>query len=64
MSAELNLLKAKAQKQKNEIARLNRAIEEARATKADHVFRLRKLLVAALDDHPGWRELANKEIGR
>lgn len=61
---EADRLKAKVVKQASEIGRLNRVLEEERATKRDHVFRLRKILTGALDGHPGWRALAERELGR
>lgn len=54
----------KEAKQRNEIARLTLALSQAKATKAEHIFRLRKILIAALDDHTGWRAQAKAEVGR
>ena len=55
---------AKAAAQKNEIGQLTRALEAEKATKADHVFRLRKILAGALDGHTGWQQQAMRELGR
>ena len=55
---------AKAAAQRNEIGRLTHALEAEKATKADHIFRLRKILAGALDGHEGWREKAMRELGR
>lgn len=60
----MSLAETKIAKQRQEIARLNVAIEEVRATKASHVFRLRMILLAALDGSPNWREAAMAEVGR
>lgn len=61
---EADRLKHKVAKQASEIGRLSKALEEEKASKRDHVFRLRKILIGALEDHPGWRSLAEREIGR
>ena len=50
--------------QRNEIARLTQALDRAEATKRDHVFRLRQILIAALDGHDGWQISARRELGR
>lgn len=50
-------------KQKNHIGMLTRALEEERSVKADHVFRLREILVAALQGAPGWEDRARRELG-
>ena len=55
---------AKMSKQRNEIASLTLELEKQKATKSEHVFRLRKILIAALDDHTGWRNQAKHEVGR
>lgn len=61
---EADRLKSKVVKQASEIGRLNKALEDERHTKREHVFRLRKILAGALDGHPGWRALAERELGR
>ena len=63
MSMQVNM-QAKIDKQKNEIARLTKALDRAEATKREHVFRLRKILIAALDGHEGWEAKARRELGR
>ena len=55
---------SKIAKQTSEIARLTQALELAEATKRDHVFRLRQILIAALDGHEGWEIKARRELGR
>lgn len=55
---------AKAASQKNEIGRLMHALETEKSTKADHIFRLRKILAGALDGHEGWQQQAMRELGR
>ena len=57
-------MQSKIDKQKNEIARLTKAVDRAEATKREHVFRLRKILIAALDGHDGWQISARREVGR
>ena len=57
-------VQSKIAKQTTEIARLTQALERAEATKRDHVFRLRKILIAALDGHDGWEAKARRELGR
>ena len=54
----------KIAKQRTEIARLTQALERAETTKRDHVFRLRQILIAALDGHDGWEISARRELGR
>ena len=61
---EADRLKVKVVKQASEIGRLTKLVEEERHTKREHVFRLRKILAGALDGHPGWRALAERELGR
>ena len=55
---------SKLTKQTTEIARLSQALEHAEAAKRDHVFRLRQILIAALDGHDGWKISARRELGR
>ena len=55
---------SKLAKQTTEIARLTQALDRAEATKRDHVFRLRQILIAALDGHDGWEINARRELGR
>ena len=55
---------SKIAKQTTEIARLTQLLERAEATKRDHVFRLRQILIAALDGHEGWQISARRELGR
>lgn len=50
-------------RQKNHIGMLTRALEEERHTKREHLYRLRTILVAALQDAPDWRARANRELG-
>jgi len=50
-------------RQKNHIGMLTRTLEEERHTKADHLYRLRTILVAALQDAPDWKERAKRELG-
>jgi len=50
-------------RQKNHIGMLTRKLEEERHTKADHLYRLRTILVAALQDAPDWKERAKRELG-
>ena len=57
-------VQSKLATQRNEIARLSQALEQAEATKRDHVFRLRQILIAALDGHDGWQISARRELGR
>ena len=57
-------VQSKIAKQTTEIARLTQALERAEATKRDHVFRLRQILIAALDGHDGWQISARRELGR
>ena len=57
-------VQSKIAKQTSEIARLSQALERAEATKRDHVFRLRQILIAALDGHEGWKVKARRELGR
>ena len=40
------------------------ALDRAEATKRDHIFRLRQILIAALDGHQGWQISARRELGR
>lgn len=56
-------LQSKLQAQRNHIGMLERKLEEERASKAEHVFRLRTILVGALNDHAGWRYRAERELG-
>ena len=55
---------SKIAKQTTEIARLTQALDRAEATKRDQVFRLRQILIAALDGHDGWEISARRELGR
>ena len=55
---------SKLAKQTTGIARLTQALERAEATKRDHVFRLRQILIAALDGHQRWEVKARRELGR
>ena len=55
---------SKLAKQTTEIARLTQALDRAETTKRDHVFRLRQILIAALDGHDGWEINARRELGR
>ena len=57
-------VQSKLAKQTTEIARLTQALEQAETTKRDHVFRLRQILIAALDGHDGWEISARRELGR
>ena len=57
-------VQSKLATQRNQIARLSQALEQAEATKRDHVFRLREILIAALDGHDGWEVKARRELGR
>ena len=57
-------VQSKIAKQRTEIARLTQALDRAEATKRDHVFRLRQILIAALDGHDGWEISARRELGR
>ena len=57
-------LQAKLQKQRNEIGRLTKAVEDTEATKREHIFRLRQIIAGALDGHDGWREKAERKLGR
>ena len=57
-------VQSKLAKQTSEIARLTKALDRAEATKREHVFRLRKILIAALDGHDGWEVKARRELGR
>lgn len=57
-------LHAKLAKQRNEIGRLTKQIEDLEATKRDHIFRLRQIIAGALDGHMGWRSKAERELGR
>lgn len=57
-------LQAKLAKQRNEIGRLTKQVEELEATKRDHIFRLRQIIAGALDGHMGWRSKAERELGR
>ena len=57
-------VQSKLATQRNEIARLTQLLERAEATKRDHVFRLRQILIAALDGHDGWEISARRELGR
>ena len=57
-------VQSKLATQRNEIARLTQALERAEVTKRDHVFRLRQILIAALDGHDGWEISARRELGR
>ena len=57
-------MQSKLAKQTSEIARLTQALDRAEATKRDHVFRLRQILIAALDGHDGWEISARRELGR
>lgn len=57
-------LQAKLTKQRNEIGRLTKLVEETEATKRDHIFRLRQIIAGALDGHMGWRSKAERELGR
>ena len=57
-------VQSKIAKQRTEIARLTQALERAEVTKRDHVFRLRQILIAALDGHQGWQISARRELGR
>ena len=57
-------VQSKLAKQTTEIARLTKALDRAEATKRDHVFRLRQILIAALDGHDGWEVKARRELGR
>jgi hypothetical protein len=56
-------LQAKVAKQRNEIGRLTKQLEEVEATKRDHVFRLRQIIAGALGGHMGWRTKAERELG-
>ena len=57
-------VQSKLATQRNEIARLTQALDRSEATKRDHVFRLRQILIAALDGHDGWQISARRELGR
>lgn len=57
-------LQAKLAKQRSEIGRLTKLVEDTEATKRDHIFRLRQIIVGALDGHMGWRSKAERELGR
>lgn len=57
-------LQAKLAKQRNEIGRLTKLVEDIEATKRDHIFRLRQIIAGALDGHMGWRSKAERELGR
>jgi hypothetical protein len=57
-------LQAKLAKQRNEIGRLTKLVEDLEATKRDHIFRLRQIIAGALDGHMGWRSKAERELGR
>ena len=50
-------------KQKAHIHALTRELEADRAVKADHLYRLRMLLVEALGNAQGWQDKARKELG-
>ena len=41
-------VQSKIARQTNEVARLTQALDRAEATKRDHVFRLRQILIVAL----------------
>ena len=64
LTVERDALKSKVAKQRNSNAALQRSLERAEATKRDHVFRLRQILIAALDGHQGWQISARRELGR
>jgi len=64
MEDQQTKLVSKISRQRNEIARLTMALRDEKAAKIDHVFRLRKILAGALDDHPMWKERAMMELGR
>ena len=57
-------VQSKIAKQTTEIARLTQLLDRAEATKREHVFRLRQILIAALDGHDGWEVKARRELGR
>jgi hypothetical protein len=57
-------LQAKLVKQRSEIGRMTKLVQDTEATKRDHVFRLRQIIVGALDGHMGWRSKAERELGR
>lgn len=63
MSDPLAKLQRVCASQRNHIGMLERKLEELIATKADHIFRLRTILVAALQDAPGWQDRAHRELG-
>lgn len=60
---KIEKLQNKLQSQRNHIGMLERKLEEERASKADHVFRLRTILIGALNNHAGWRSKAERELG-
>lgn len=57
-------LQAKLQKQRNEIGRLTKAVDDTEATKREHIFRLRQIIAGALGNHMGWRARAERELGQ
>lgn len=57
-------LQAKVAKQRNEIGRLKKQVEDLEATKRDHIFRLRQIIAGSLDGHMVWRSRAERELGR
>lgn len=57
-------LQAKLAKQRSEIGRLTKLVEDTEATKRDHIFRLRQIISGALDGHMGWRSKAERELGK
>lgn len=63
-SDQIAKLQAKLVKQRNEIGRLTKQIEDDGAAKRDHIFRLRQIISGALDNHAGWRVRAERELGR
>ena len=54
---EIDTLKSKAAKQTTEIARLTQKLERTTAET------IRRLLLSALNDEPGWRDAAILELG-
>jgi hypothetical protein len=57
-------LQSKLAKQRNEIGRLTKLVEDTEATKRDHIVRLRQIIAGSLDGHMGWRSRAERELGR
>lgn len=57
-------LQTELAKQRSEIGRLTKMVEDTEAAKRDHIFRLRQIISGSLDGHMGWRVKAERDLGR